>query len=92
MALTPEEIAAASDSQGGNGTFNSYTDSTHHPYPNEADMRTERNDLVKKLNPGQRQAYNKAVSIFNTYKETSSGETIGKPPCMFLSGEGGTSK
>jgi len=92
MALTPEEIAAASDSQGGNGTFNSYTDSTHHPYPNEDDMRTERNDLVKMLNPGQRQAYDKAINIFDTYKETSSGGTIGKPLSMFLSGEGGTGK
>jgi hypothetical protein len=92
MALTPEEIAAACHMQGGNGTFNSYTDSTHHPYANEDDMRTQRDDLVKKLNPGQLQAYNKAVNSFNAYKETPSEETIGKPLFMFLSGEGGTGK
>ena len=91
MALTPEEIAA-SHTEGRNGTCNSYTDSTHHPYANEDDMRTQRDELVKKLNMGQLQAYKKATSVFDSYKEMSSGETIGKPLLMFLSGEGGTGK
>lgn len=81
--LTPEEIIL--QEQDSDRCFD------FHNHDGVAPQQDALDRLVAEMNPGQKAAYDKVITHFESYKEFP-GCTEGEPLRMFLSGEGGTGK